>query len=292
MKGGGKLFSWLDDVSDKEKVVQIETDKIDPNPYQPRRDFDAEKIKELAQSIKVYGLLQPIIVRQVEKDTDRYQLIAGERRLKACQELGRQSIGAVMRELPDNAVATIALIENLQRENLNFLEEAEGYVRLMEEFNLTQEVLAQRLGKSQSTIANKIRLLKLPESVKNQMLSGAITERHARALLKLDSPQKQTELVEEVKRKGLNVKETEKRIEDKMSATEPSSQKGQKKTTTGKVVVRDMRIFLNTIRHAVDAIERAGLTPEVKEKESDDYFEITVRLPKKKAKSGSRKFIK
>ena len=170
------------------EIQQIAVEKIRPNPYQPRKHIEMEKISELAQSIKTYGLMQPIVVR---KAAQGIELVAGQRRLMATQELGWTEIPAIVRELSNSAVATMSLIENLQREHLTFLEEAEGYERLLKEFNLTQEVLAQRLGKSQSTIANKLRLLKLPEQVKDKLFSEEVTERHARALLKLTDEQMQ-----------------------------------------------------------------------------------------------------
>ena len=158
------------------------------------------------QSIKTYGLLQPVIVRSIASG---YELVAGERRLRACQQLGWTQIPAVVKDVSESAMATMALIENLQRENLSFLEEAAGYERLLKEFKLTQEVLAQRLGKSQSTIANKLRLLKLPDSVKEKLLAHDLTERHARALLKLPDEEAQIKILQEVCNLGYTVKQTE-----------------------------------------------------------------------------------
>jgi ParB family chromosome partitioning protein len=256
----------------KDEIQSIPLDKIRPNPFQPRKHFDEQKIAELAQSIRTYGLLQPVILRQ--KDNG-YQLVAGERRCLACRSLGWTSIPSVARELNDNAMATIALIENLQRENLHFLEEARGYERLLTEFGLTQEVLAQRLGKSQSTIANKIRLLKLPEAIRQRLAAADMSERHARALLRLTDEQSQARVFNEIQNLGLNVKQAEKRVDEVLK---------QKETNTGrekkKIVVRDIRIFVNTVRQAVVIMEKAGLSPEVKEFDGDDYFEVQIRLPK------------
>lgn len=264
----------------KEKIASIKIDEIEPNPYQPRRKFPTEKIEELTQSIKTYGLLQPIIVR---KSGRGYQLVVGERRLIACKGLGWKTITASVKELSDSAMATIALIENLQRENLNFIEEASGYAKLMESFNLTQEVLAQRLGKSQSTIANKLRLLKLPDSVKKLILDEHLTERHARALLKLDSENLQRKIVQEIIARGLTVNQTEKRIDHLL---DPGKEKV--KSIEHKGAVRDMRIFFNTIREAVRMIERSGLSPEVEEKIEPDYVEVTIRMFKKPPQQNPR----
>ena len=181
-----------------------------------------------------------------------------------------------MREYHGSSLAAVALIENLQRENLNFIEEAYGYKRLIEEFNLTQEVLAQRLGKSQSTIANKLRLLKLPDNVKKLLQEEKLTERHARALLK-HSSKKQQEAVEIMINMDLNVKEAEELVQQlNRGPKEESLKKHQRR-----VIIRDLRIFLNTIRQAVSIIRKAGLEPVVEENDMKDYWEIRIRLPKK-----------
>ena len=278
-KSGG-ILPWVENNPDKEKVVTVELDKIAPNPYQPRRTFEEDKIEELSQSIQTYGLLQPVIVRKTGRDA--YQLVVGERRVIACRRLGMNKIPAVIKELSDNAVATIALIENLQRENLDFIEEARGYERLIHEFNFTQEVLAQRLGKSQSTIANKLRLLKLPDKVIQLLTNGDLTERHARALLKLNSADEQEKLVEEIIQRDLNVKDTENRVEEILSDAQGDKGKGKsKKGKSSKGVVRDLRIYLNTIRQAIFMVKKSGLTPLVEENDGDEYYEISIKLPKK-----------
>jgi ParB family transcriptional regulator, chromosome partitioning protein len=266
-------FQFAEPETGKEKVGMIKIEDIEPNPFQPRRSFPPEKLQELTQSIKTYGLLQPVMVRRSGRG---YQLVVGERRLLACKSLGWKNITATIKELSDSAMATIALIENLQREDLNYIEEAEGYARLMDQFNLTQEVLAQRLGKSQSTIANKLRLLKLPDSFKKALLQEKLTERHARALLKLNSQELQQKVVQDIIDKGLTVSQTEIKIERLLGReNSPASKK------IPRAVVRDFRIFLNTIREAVKIIEDSGLTPEVNEKVEDDFVEVTIRLFKK-----------
>ncbi|NLZ92868.1 MAG: nucleoid occlusion protein [Firmicutes bacterium] len=254
------------------ELQQIAIKNIRPNPFQPRRNFESEKIEELMQSVKTYGLLQPIIVRRVGSF---FELVAGERRVRACQKLGWTHITAIVKDLSENAMATVALIENLQRENLTFLEEAMAYEKLLQEFNLTQEVLAQRLGKSQSTIANKLRLLKLPERVKEKLISEELTERHARALLKLPDEKAQIKILQEVCNLGYNVKQTERRVEDYLHKISPVKERK-------KVIVRDLRIFLNTIRQAVSLLESGGLPAKLKEKDQGDYLEITIRVPKGK----------
>ncbi|MBS4023328.1 MAG: nucleoid occlusion protein [Dethiobacter sp.] len=261
----------------KDDIRSVELEKIRPNPFQPRKVFDEEKINELSQSIKTYGLLQPVILR---KKDNNYQLVAGERRCLACKAAGWTSIPAIIRELSDNAMATIALIENLQREDLHFLEEAAGYQKLLDEFGLTQEVLAQRMGKSQSTIANKIRLLKLPGQIRDKIMSGDITERHARALLRLPDEESQMRVFNDVANLGLTVKQAEDRIEEFLKSKSSRGTPERKK-----VIVRDLRIFINTLRQAVKILEKAGLQPDVKEIDKDDFFEIRISLPKAKAKT-------
>lgn len=270
-----------------EEVKNIDMSLISNNPYQPRKVFEEEKIQELAQSIKTYGLLQPVILNTHKEG---YQIIAGERRFLACKSLGWREIPAIIREYRGSSIAAVALIENLQRENLNFIEEAQGYKRLIEEFNLTQEVLAQRLGKSQSTIANKMRLLKLPDKIKKLIEESNLTERHARALLRLGSQEKQIEAVEKITKMNLNVKQTEELVEElveELLGEEQNEEQNVKDTVKNivkqkrKVVVRDLRIFLNTIRHAINIIRKAGLNPLVEENDIGDYWEIRIKLLKK-----------
>lgn len=263
-------FPLLEIEPGKEKVIQVRIDQLQPNPYQPRKNFPEDKIGELMQSIKTYGLLHPIIVRRQGR---AYRIVAGERRVLACRRLGWKSIPAIVKDLSDSAVAAMALIENLQREDLNYLDEAAGYAKLIETFNLTQEVLAQRLGKSQSTIANKMRLLRLPEEVKELLIKEQLTERHARALLKLSSVEQQKKMVAEIIQRKLTVSDTEKRIEQMLAR-----EKAEKPRRRRRGVVGDMRIFLNTLRQAIKVIEEAGLHPEVEEKVEPHYIEVRVRI--------------
>ena len=257
----------------REDVRNVKTELITNNPYQPRINIEDEKIKELAQSIKTYGLLQPILLTT---EQNGYRIVAGERRFLACKLLNWSEIPAIVRDYSGSSLAAVALIENLQRENLNYMEEAKGYKRLMEEFDLTQEVLAQRLGKSQSTIANKMRLLKLPAKINEILLAGKLTERHARALLKLDSVEKQMEVVNIILEMDLTVKETEEIIKKiKQNEKKRGGLKRQRK-----VVIKDLRIFLNTIRQALGIIRNAGLKPIVEEIEHENFWEIRIRMPK------------
>lgn len=279
-ENSNKNFTFSESELATDTVLAIDIEKISPNPFQPRREIAEEKIDELAQSIKACGLIQPVVVRRAG---DGYQLVVGERRFLACRKLGWKKISAAVQTLSDNAMATIALIENLQRENLNFIEEAMGYISLMKNFNFTQEVLAQRLGKSQPTIANKIRLLKLSETVREKLLENGLSERHARALLRIASEEEQLKTIHEISERGLTVIQAEKRIE-KITEAQSSGNKRKK----AKPIIRDMRIVLNTIREAVAMIRSSGLYPDVDETIEEDYIEVTIRLTKEMIKSGQK----
>lgn len=257
-----------------DEVIQAPIANIFPNQYQPRSVFSQEKIEELAQTIRTHGIIQPIVLRR--KENDMYELIAGERRWRAAQYLEWEKVPAIVREMNDTETASVALIENLQREELTVIEEALAYQRLLELHQLTQEALAQRLGKSQSTVANKMRLLKLPESVQQALLDKEITERHARALIGLKEAEKQEKLLSEILEKNLNVKQTEVRIE-KMLEDKP-----KRKKPTRKGVNKDMRIAMNTIRQSLDMVTDSGIDLETDEAEMDDYYQITIKIPKKK----------
>ncbi|MCD6362773.1 MAG: ParB/RepB/Spo0J family partition protein [Synergistetes bacterium] len=198
--------SSVTDTSHKE-LKEIPIDSIVLNPYQPRRMIDPESLKELAESIKEMGVLQPIIVRSIGKE--RYELVAGERRWRAARLAGLEKIPAMIMEATEKETLVFALVENLQRADLNPIEEAHGYKRLMLEFNLTQEEIAQMVGKKQSTIANKLRLLKLPSLVQERVIDGTITERHARALLKLPSESEILKALKQIEQRKLNVNQTE-----------------------------------------------------------------------------------
>ncbi|CAM3631005.1 nucleoid occlusion protein [Marinicrinis lubricantis] len=257
----------------KDEVRQLPIDDIVPSPYQPRTIFDDEKIDELCQTIKTHGVIQPIVVRIRQ---NHYEIIAGERRYRAVKKLGMDHIPAIIREFNDSQAASIALIENLQRENLTSIEEAAAYQQLIELHSLTQESLAQRLGKSQSTIANKIRLLQLSDPVKEALLERKITERHARALLSLPEEELQLKVLEDIITKELNVKQTEARIQFLKMAKQSSK---SKRISFSK----DVRLALNTIRQSVDMIVGTGMKVEKDEKDTEEYYEITIKIPKNKA---------
>jgi ParB family transcriptional regulator, chromosome partitioning protein len=259
--------------SSQEEVRQIPIDQIVSSPYQPRTIFDDERIEELAQTIRTHGMIQPIVVRKVG---DTYELIAGERRWRACQKLGIDTVPAIIRELNDSQAASVALIENLQREGLTAIEEAIAYQQLLELHGLTQESLAQRLGKGQSTIANKLRLLHLPQEVQEALMARKISERHARALLALPQLEMQLKVLAEIIEKELNVKQTEARIKVLNDAQVPV--KKPRKISFS----RDVRLAVNTIRQSLDMIMQSGITCEKEEEDHEEYYQFVIRVPKTK----------
>jgi ParB family chromosome partitioning protein len=266
-----KLFG-LTEKAASEEIKNIPVSEIVSSPYQPRTIFDDERIDELCQTIKTHGVIQPIVVRI---RNNKFELIAGERRWRAVKKLGMDTIPAIVREINDSQAASIALIENLQREGLTAIEEAVAYEQLMIIHGLTQESLAQRLGKSQSTIANKIRLLQLPEVIKQVLLERKITERHARALLSLDSEELQIKVLEDILTKELNVKQTEARV---AFYKETVKLKKSKRISFSK----DIRLALNTIRQSVEMVAGTGLTIKTDEKDHEDHYEFIIRIPKGK----------
>lgn len=263
-------------------ITYIGIDLIRPNPYQPRKQFNKAALEELCESIKQYGVLQPINVRRIT--TSSYELVAGERRLRAATMAGLREIPAIVVKIDDNDSAVIALIENLQREDLSYMEEAEGYNNLITEHHFTQEELAQKIGKSQSTIANKIRLLKLPPLVKKILSDNNLTERHARALLKLHDEQLQLKVLKHVCEKGLNVKRTEELVERAIQkyTREESGREGEKKFTRA---IKDIRIFVNTIRQAIDLMKKSGVNARAAQLDRGEYIEFIIRIPKKNTAS-------
>ncbi|MDG5789411.1 nucleoid occlusion protein [Evansella sp. AB-P1] len=257
--------------SDKEEVQQLKVDEIVPNRYQPRTIFQDDRIEELAQTIKTHGIIQPIVVRIRD---DQYEIIAGERRWRAVKKLGWETIPGIIKEFNDSQTASVALIENLQREGLTSIEEAAAYAKLLDIHNLTQESLAQRLGKGQSTIANKLRLLHLPESVQSALLERKITERHARALIGLKDVEQQEKILQRIISEELNVKQTEEVIKKLKEGTVT------KKKPIRKGVSKDMRLAMNTIRKSVDMVVQTGMNVDTSEEEHEDYYQFTIKIPK------------
>jgi len=255
-------------------ISYIAVDSICPNVYQPRKHFDEDAIEELAQSISAYGIIQPISIRRLA--TGRYELVAGERRLRAARRLGMEEVPAIIVDITDRDSAAIALLENLQREDLNFIEEAEAYNNLMKEHSYTQEKLAEVIGKKQSTIANKIRILKLSDRVRKILIANSLTERHARALLKLPDEAAQMKVLEAVVKNSLNVKATESIVEKYAPAGNPK----EKEPGSGKNKLKGIfspKVYINTVRQVFD---KFAPTAEYSSKEYEDKIQITIIIPK------------
>ncbi|MEY8763279.1 MULTISPECIES: nucleoid occlusion protein [Clostridium] len=263
----------------QKRVNYIPVDLILPNVYQPRKHFDEESLEELAQSINVHGVIQPLSVRKLGEN--KYELVAGERRLKAAKKAGLTEVPAIIIDISDKESAAIALLENLQREDLNFLEEAEAYYNLIKDHSYTQEKLAEVIGKKQSTIANKIRLLKLDDEIRKILLDNDLTERHARALLKLPTVDLQKKVLKEVIKKGLNVKKTEELINgelDKIINDKTKTgkvKKGKRKKIKG---IFSPRVYMNTVKQIFD---KYGLNARYSSQDLDDKIQIIITIPKK-----------
>ncbi len=263
----------------KDSIVYLPCEIVKPNPYQPRRNFDSASITELGESIKKYGVIQPISVRKIPNSFD-YELVAGERRLRACIEIGLDRIPAIVVKINDNDSAVIALIENLQRQDLNFLEEAEAYYHLINDHGLTQEELSSKIGKSQSSVANKLRVLRLSPMMRKLIIAHNLTERHARALLRLPDDDTRMIALKKVCDNTLTVKETDHLVDGMLSSIEKEI-KEEKNT----YVLKDVRIFLNTIKRAISVMKNSGIDAMSYQNESELYYEYVVRIPKTSAEN-------
>lgn len=252
------------------KVVAIPMSKIVPGKAQPRTVFDENEIAGLALSIVENGLLQPITVREFG---DKYEIIAGERRYRAFRLLKYQTIPAIIEKFDDKNAAFLSLIENLQRKDLNFFEEARGIEKLIQNYHLTQSQAAKRLGKSQSSVANKLRLLRIDAKLADKIISAGLTERHARALLRLEDNEKLAECLEVIIEKDYNVEQTEELVEICLQEKKP---KAKKQNT---FVLKDIRIFLNTINKAVRMLKNAGVNIKSVQEEQDGYIKCTITVP-------------
>ena len=263
-------------------VYEIPVDVIHTNPFQPRRWFREEPLAELAKSVKEFGVLQPLLVRR--DGTDRYELIAGERRLRASKLAGRATVPVLLVEMNDQKVAEVGLIENLQREDLHYLEEAESFKQLLGFFGLTVEKLAERLGKSSSSISNRLRLLKLSPVVRDAVVKSGITEKHARSLLKLEDPDAQLAVVKKIEEQGLTSRETEQWVNltvADMQGRTKAKPALQEKTLSR---VRDVRIVLNLLRHVTQDLKRDGLKVQMNQREEDGFLKVELLIPMAKDK--------
>ena len=256
------------------RVLFVSISQIRPNPGQPRRVFDKESLTELAASIGYYGVLQPISVRRRQNG---YELIAGERRLRAAKIAGLTEIPCIVMTMDEEMSGMLALVENLQRQDLDYIEEAEGISRLMRLYGLSQEQAAQRLGKSQSAVANKLRLLRHSETVLNALRENRLTERHARALLRLSSEAERLAAIEVIAKREMTVARAENYIDSLLAEQE------EQKQGTRKLLVKDIRLFLNSIHHNLEVMKSAGISAQYGREENDEEIILTIRVPKRPA---------
>ena len=262
-----------------QQVLYLSTDVLRPNPNQPRRDFDESALRELSESIRRYGILQPLTVRRA---AEGYELIAGERRLRAARLAGVREVPCLLARSSAEESALLALIENLQRSDLHYLEEAAAIARLISAYGLSQEQAAEKLGKSQSAVANKLRLLRLSPECARILRENGLSERHARALLRLADEEDRLAALRTIAARGYNVAQSESYIEQLLKA--------KQKTPPARLptyIIKDVRIFLNTIRRSVDVMQRAGVRADVQREDTEEGILLTIRIPRC-AKRGGR----
>ncbi len=253
------------------KILLIPQNDILPNPNQPRKRFDYDELEGLAQSIRANGILQPLLVRPLENG--RYELVAGERRLRAARLVGITKVPCIVNEISESDSAVFAILENLQRQNLNYFEEAEALAVLVSEYRLSQEELCKKLGKAQSTLSNKLRLLRLSDEMRYKISRAGLSERHARALLTLNDEVQRARALSIIIDRHLTVNESENLIEQMLRKNEAPKRQILKG-------FKDIRIFINTLNNAVDTIRRAGIDADSVKTETDEYVEYIVRIPK------------
>lgn len=260
------------------KIKYVPISQIVPNISQPRTEFLQDELESLKNSIDENGILQPLTVRKISGSD--FELIAGERRLRASKLLGLKEVPCILVDCSDEQSAIFALIENLQRSDLNPFEEAEGIQKLIEKQGLTQEMAAKKLGKKQSTVANKLRLLKLSADERAKIMQAGLTERHARALLKLKEPKDRALVLEKMIKNSLNVQQSEELIqkiltEDQMKLNMPSAHRT--------IIIKDVRIFINTLDKAINTMRVSGIDAVSEHTESEEYLEYTIKIPKQSA---------
>lgn len=259
-------------IYDTGRVLFLPVTAITPNPNQPRKQFSQPELEELAGSIRAFGVLQPLTVR---RRNDTWELVAGERRLRAARLAGLSEVPCLSIQADSQSSSLLALVENLQRKDLDFWEEALALRKLIDTYHLSQEEAAQRLGKSQSAVANKLRLLKLPADALSTLRDGGCSERHARALLRLDAPEQQLQTARQVVDQGLTVAQTEALV-DALLAAQP--RRGVKRPT---FIVKDVRLFLNTITRSLDLMRSAGVNAQCRREDTDEEILLTIHIPRR-----------
>lgn len=259
------------------RVLQIGLSSIRANPGQPRKVFDPSSLDELAESIRTYGVLSPLTVRQMQSG---FELVAGERRLRAAALAGLTEVPCIVIEADNLQSSLIALVENLQRQDLGFMEEAEGLARLIRIYGLSQEEAARRVGKSQSAVANKLRLLRHPPEVLSLISEYGLTERHARALLRIENLQERALAAKTIGKRGLNVSQADQYVENLLVSH-------QRPSLADKIrplyIIKDIRLFLNTLDRAVSIMHQAGVPTQLERAENENEIVLTIRIPRQKS---------
>lgn len=267
-------------INRKGDPVSLPVVSIKPNPNQPRKKFENDQLDELCESIREFGIIQPLIVKKADKDS--YLLIAGERRLRAAIKIGMKNVPAIIRDASVEEAALIAIIENVQRSDLSYIEEANAYKRLMNEYSLTQTEIAKKVGKQQSTISNKLRLLNLPEDIQLILAEKKMSERHARALLRIDDDDLRRKVLQRILQNNLNVTQSEKLIKDILLK--------QEKEVNSRERIRyiNYKLYVNTLRKAFACINDAEKNAKFFQDEKDDYVEVRIVIPKNGKKQGNK----
>ena len=269
---------------DSRKIVTLPVGAIKPNPHQPRRQFDPEELRELGESIRLYGILQPLTVRKTGPTT--FELVAGERRLRAAVMAGMETVPCLLLNVDGEKSGLLALVENLQRKDLDFIEEAEGLRSLIRTYGMSQEEAARCISKSQSAVANKLRILKLPPELLAKLRSAGYTERHARALLRLETPEAQWEAAEAVIAGDLTVAKTEEYVEGLLRRGAEAKRKKKRKAPV--VVLKDVRIFLNTVTRGLSLMNRSGVRAVCERSDTESELVLTIRIPRREGVSEGR----
>lgn len=256
-------------------IIYLRPDELQPNPVQPRKSFDDEALRELSESIRTYGILNPLTVRLRQ---GRYELVAGERRLRAAKLAGLRELPCILLDINMEDAGLIALVENLQRKDLDFVEEAEGLSRLIRMFGLSQEEAARRIGKSQSAVANKLRLLRLGDEMLQALRENELSERHGRALLRLPAELREQALAHIIE-KGLTVAATDEYIEQLL--TQPQDEAPEEKPQVKRsFILKDVRVFLNTLSRSIDLMKQGGIAAGMQRQETEDALIVTISIPK------------
>lgn len=263
-------------VLESSRVLFVPVGQIRPNPSQPRRVFDLATLQELADSIAQYGVLQPLTVR---KSTAGFELVAGERRLRAAKMAGLPVVPCIVAAVDEQDSCMLAMVENLQRRDLDYIEQAEALARLMQSFHLSQEQAARKIGKSQSAVANKLRLLQHSPAVLQALREGGLSERHARALLRVPGEQERLRVIALISQGDWTVAKTEQYIDGLCRPAPP-----ERRELTG-FKLRDMRVFFNSVDHQITLIRAAGIDASSERRETDAEIILTVRIPKNAAKA-------